>query len=85
MGRDKKDIIKLAKSMKNINFTEGLKNIICPTLIICGQKDKANMKSSKYLSENIKNANLCIIENTGHVVNTENSKGLAIELEKFYE
>ena len=85
MGGDKKDIVKLVKSMKNIDFSKGLKNIICPTLIICGQKDKVNMKSSKYLSENIKNANISIIKNTGHVVNTENSKSLPIELENFYK
>ena len=39
-----------------------------PTLIVCGEKDSANIKSAYYLSENIKNAKLKIIENTGHVV-----------------
>jgi pimeloyl-ACP methyl ester carboxylesterase len=85
IGWNKKDILKLIKSMKELNFSTGLKNILCSTLIICGQKDRLNMKSSKYLTKNIKNANIKIIENTGHVINTENPEKLAFELEKYYD
>lgn len=52
---------------------------------MCGEKDSANIKSAYYLSENIKNAKLKIIKNTGHVVNEENPKELAEILNEFYK
>ena len=42
------------------------------------------MKSALYLSQNIKNAELQVIENTGHVVNEENPEGLAKILDAYY-
>ena len=83
-GLHKKDVIQLANSMKNIDFSNKLEKIKCPVLIICGSKDNLNIKSAKYLYKNIENAKLKIIENTGHVVNEKNPKILASELELFY-
>ena len=60
--------------MKNLDFSDKVNAIKCPTLILCGKKDTANMKSAYYLSENIKNAEMKVIENTGHVVNEESPK-----------
>ena len=42
------------------------------------------MKSAYFLSQNIKNTELKIIENTGHVVNEEIPKTLAKILDKYY-
>lgn len=42
------------------------------------------MKSANYLSKNIRNAELKIMENTGHVVNEENPKTLAEILDAYY-
>lgn len=50
-----------------------------------GKKDSANIKSAYYLSENIKNAILKMVENTGHIVNEENPKMLAKILDEFYK
>lgn len=84
MAFDKKNTFALGKSMKNLDFSNRVKSIHCPTLIICGRKDSANIKSAYYLSQNIENAKLEIIENTGHVVNEENPKVLSQILENFY-
>ena len=46
--------------MKNLNFSDRVGDIRCPALILCGEKDSANMKSAHYLSQNIKK---CEIEN----------------------
>ena len=81
----KKDIFVLGNSMKKLNFNNRLQNIACPTLIICGKKDSMNIKSAHYLNENIKNAKIRIIENTGHVVNEESPEVLAKELNKYYK
>ena len=48
-----------------------VQNIKCPTLIICGEKDNANIQSAHYLAENIENVKLEIMKNTGHIVNEE--------------
>ncbi len=84
MEFSKKDIFDLGNSMKKLDFSDRVQNIKCPTLIICGEKDSANIKSAYYLAKNINNAELKIIENTGHIVNEENPKKLAELLNKFY-
>ena len=84
MAFDKKDTFTLGSTMKNLDFSAKVNNIQCPTLILCGKKDSANIKSAHYLSQNIANAELKIIENTGHVVNEENPKTLAKILNHYY-
>ena len=84
MAFDKKDTFALGNTMKNLDFSDKVKNIKCPTLILCGKKDSANMKSADYLSQSIRSAELKIIENTGHVVNEENPKALADILNEYY-
>lgn len=85
MAFNKKDTFILGKTMKNLDFSNGVQNIKCPTLIICGEKDSANMKSAYYLAENIKNAKLEIMKNTGHIVNEENPEELARLLKEFWK
>lgn len=84
MAFDKKDTFALGNSMKNLDFSSRVQNIKCPTLIICGKKDNANMKSAYYLAQNIKNAELKIIENAGHVVNEDAPEALAKILDDYY-
>ena len=84
MEFSKKDIFTLEKSMKDLDFRGKVKNIACPTLIVCGKHDGANMKSALYFSENIPGAKLEILENTGHIVNEENPRALAKLLDEFF-
>ncbi len=84
MAFDKKDTFLLVNSMKNLDFRNRVRNVSCPVLIICGQKDSANMKSALYFQENMKQAKLEIIENAGHVVNEENPRRLAEVLDTYY-
>lgn len=85
MAFNKKDTFILGKTMKNLDFSNWVQNIKCPTLIICGEKDSANMKSAYYIAENIKNAKLEIMKNTGHIVNEENPEELARLLNEFWK
>mgnify|MGYP001625443447 FL=1 len=85
MAFNKKDTFILGKTMKNLDFSNGVQNIKCPTLIICGEKDNANIKSAYYIAENIKNAKLEIMKNTGHIVNEENPEELARLLNEFWK
>lgn len=84
MAFNKKDTFILGNSMKELDFSNNVNRIKCPTLVICGKKDSANMKSAYYLADNIPNAKLKIIENTGHIVNEENPKLLAEILNEYY-
>lgn len=81
MEFSKKDIFALGNSMKKLDFSSRLQNVACQTHIICGSKDSIHIKSAHYLAENIRDAKIKIIENTGHVINEENPKGLARELD----
>ena len=83
MAFNKKDTFILGNSMKNLDFSNDAKNIKCKTLIICGKKDKANIKYAYYLSENIKNSQLKIMKETGHIVNEENPRELALIISNF--
>ena len=85
MGMYKADFIKLTKSMMNLNFSEGLKDISCPVLVLCGKKDSANRKASKNLANIVINAKIQIVENAGHEVNINVPRELAGIINNFYE
>lgn len=84
MGIRKKDFIKLTNSMMDLNFNEGLHNISCPVLLICGEKDKANKKATKNLAERISKAEMKFIKNAKHEVNNDAPEKLADILNDFY-
>ena len=84
MAFDKKNTFALGSSMKDLDFSGRLGEVRCPTLVLCGEKDGANLKSAYFLAQHIPGAQLQIIENTGHVVNEENPRALAERLNEFY-
>jgi len=84
IGLAKKDVIGLADSMLDLDFSRELASISCPTLIVCGGKDSATMKASKTLSDNIPNAKLRVIEGAGHMVNESHAETLASLLQAFH-
>jgi pimeloyl-ACP methyl ester carboxylesterase len=54
IGISKQDFCRLFNSLQNINLVKNLENINCPTLLMCGTKDKANIKSLKQLKKKLK-------------------------------
>lgn len=84
MAFDKADTFALGRSMRELDFSDSVKRIQCPTLIICGEKDRANLKSAYFLARHIRGAELKLVKNTGHVVNEESPKALAALLDAFY-
>ena len=84
MAFDKKNTFALGNSMRDLDFSGRVQKIRCPTLILCGEKDRANIQSARFLSQNIRGAQLQLIAQTGHVVNEENPDALAKELNEFY-
>ena len=84
MAFDKRNTFALGSSMKNLDFSARAGGIRCPALILCGEKDRANLPSARFLAQNIPGAELQIIGHTGHVVNEENPQALAELLKDFY-
>lgn len=77
MGLSKADVIKLTRSMRTLDFSEQLKEIMCPVDIVCGEKDTANLKAAKQISELIPQANLHIVPGAGHEVNRSAPEAIA--------
>lgn len=85
MAFNKKDTLALGKSMRDLNFTNRVSKLKNETCIVCGQKDKTNLKSAYYFKEHIKNAKLIIIEGAGHVLNEEVPEKVAGVINGFFE
>lgn len=77
IGLTKKDFITLTNSMADMNFTNDLKNISCPVLVLCGETDNVNKKAAVKIVEKISGSGFRTIANSGHEVNTDNPEGLA--------
>lgn len=84
MAFDKAGTFALGKSMEELDFSARLHEIRCSTLILCGEKDRANLKAAQCLAERIPHAECKVLKNTGHVVNEENPAALAKILNDFY-
>lgn len=85
MGFQKKEFISLCHSMIQLDFTQDLRKIHCPVLVLCGEEDKVNWQASVRLAEEIESAALVLISNAGHEVNKENPKELGKILTEFYK
>lgn len=71
MGMRKKGTIALCRSMMDLDFTAGLGKVRCPTLILCGEKDKTNRKAAQGLKDGIPNSELAFLPGAGHEVNVD--------------
>lgn len=85
MGMRKQDFITLTDSMSALNFSNRLKTITCPALVVCGTKDMANKKASQNLATHLSNAQLQWIEGAKHEINREAPQALAAVIQKFHQ
>lgn len=83
MGFGKKDFIRLSESMMKLDFTDDLEKIVCPSLIICGSRDKTNLKASEELAKKLNNARLEVIEGAAHEITADAPTELASLLNRF--
>ena len=85
MGFKKADVISLCGTMAELDFSDSLHKVSCPVLLICGEKDTANKKTSKELCKYLNNACFHELAKTGHEANIEAPEELAIVLQRFYD
>ena len=84
-GFKKADVISLCGTMAELDFRDSLCKVSCPVLIVCGEKDNANKKSSKELVSYLGNSCYRELLKTGHEANIEAPEGLAAVLQEFYD
>ena len=85
MGFKKADVISLCGTMAELDFRDSLHKVSCPVLIVCGEKDNANKKTSKELCHYLNKSCFHELMKTGHEANLEAPEELAIVLQKFYD
>lgn len=83
LGSSKNDLMKLSKSMMELDFSKDLKRVPCNTLVLCGEKDKANKKAARKLAEQIPKAQIRTVMGVGHEINIEAPEKLASILNDF--
>lgn len=84
MGLAKKEVINLSSSMMDLDFRKDLHKIKCPVLLICGEKDKPNMRASLNLKEQMPDSEFIVIENAGHEINMDAPEKLGGVLNDFF-
>lgn len=83
MGLGKAQFIQLSRSMMELDYSRELNKILCPVLVICGEKDGVNKKAAKQLAGRLSHAEFCVIEKAGHEVNIDAPERLAEVLDGF--
>ena len=83
MGISKENFIQLANSMTELNIEEKILKLKCPTLVVCGEKDSANLESAYKLNNHIKNSELKIIKNVRHEINIDAPEEFAEIIKEF--
>lgn len=84
IGLAKNEVIRLSESMMDLDFRKDLHKIKCPLLLLCGDRDKPNIRASLNLKKRIPDADFAVIEKAGHEVNIDAPKSLGAVLNDFF-
>lgn len=84
MGFGKAEFLKLCRTMMELDFSDSLKKVTCPSLVICGGKDNANKAASIELADRLVYGKLQVLDGVGHEVNIEAPEKLAEVIEEFF-
>ena len=82
-GADKEQMLRILTELRKVNLTEKVKKIKLPSLLVCGSKDKPNLKAAYELNKLLKGSQLHIIEKGGHTLNSQEPETFAQIIEKF--
>ena len=77
MGLSKKGTISLARSMRSLDFSARLAEIRCPATVVCGARDRANLKAAREMQALLPHSRLEIISEGGHELNKETPEVIA--------
>ncbi|MCY7027901.1 alpha/beta fold hydrolase [Streptococcus sanguinis] len=82
-GADKDQMIRILTELRKVNLTDKITKIKLPSLLICGSKDKPNLKAAYKLNKLLKGSQLRIIEKGGHTLNSQMPETFAQIIKKF--
>ena len=84
LGLTKRQMRGLSLSMATLEIPALLPRVCCRTLVLCGEKDRANRKAARQLQEGLSNAAMQTIDGAGHEANREAPEALSAALAAFY-
>ena len=82
-GMGKGDTIRLTTSMMELDFRRELGQVVCPVLVLTGEKDAANRKAARELAGLLPGAKVREIPGAGHEVNRDAPGELAAAIREF--
>ena len=85
MPVSRQSMIRLCHSMMDLNFSQTLGDIRCKTLVLCGERDKANLSASLQLKTRITGAEFVLLFRAGHEVNKDAPGELGQVIRSFCE
>lgn len=65
-GAAKETMLSVLRAISNVDFSERLGEVLAPTLVLCGQRDRPNLPAARALAAGISGAELRIIPGAGH-------------------
>ncbi len=71
------------KATTDLESRDGLSKVICPTLILVGDRDSMTGRQQQYMHDNLKNSRLVTIPNADHATNLDNPVQVEQEVEAF--
>lgn len=71
IGISKMNLIRLTSSMKRMNLRDGMEKVSCPVILMCGEKDRWNLRASRKMNRILPSSCLHIVEGAGHELNEE--------------
>ncbi len=81
----KERLLRTLDIVREVNLTDALPKITAPTLVLVGEKDKANKPAAQMLAAGISGAQLREVPGAGHQVNVEQPKALVEILRGFLD
>ena len=82
-GMSKQRVLAVLRAVGETDFRGELARIIVPTLVFCGEKDRANIPAARELAAGISGAELQIVPGAGHEWNVQQPKEFSRRLNRF--
>lgn len=82
-GANKEQMLRILTELRKVNLTDKVKKIKLPSLLVCGSKDKPNLKAAYKLNKLLKDSQLHIIEKGDHTLNSQAPEAFTQIIKKF--
>lgn len=83
-GMSKQRMLAVLHAVGQTDFRSELSQITVPTLVLCGEKDRANIPAARELAAGISGADLQLVPGAGHEWNMQQPEEFSRRLNAFY-